>query len=95
MRLVDYSYVLVRFRCDLCKRRGQSRLARLADKYGCETTIDQLLERMTRDCPWRKDGAFERSGCGIYCRDLPVRGPPDMPPGMLKLRLVRGRGPGG
>ena len=40
MRLVDYPYVLVRFRCDICKRSGQSRLARLADKYGCRTTLD-------------------------------------------------------
>ena len=85
MRLVDYPYVLVRFRCDLCKRSGQSRLARLADKYGCMTTLDELVERMTRDCPWRSDKALEVKGCGIYLPDLPPRHRPDLPPKPLKI----------
>jgi hypothetical protein len=85
MRLVDYPYVLVRFRCDLCKRSGQSRLARLADKYGCEITLDQLCERMTRDCPWRSDKALEVKGCGIYLPDMPPRHRPDFPPRPLRL----------
>lgn len=53
MRLVDYPFVLVRFRC------GLSKLARLANKYGCMTTLDALVERMTRDCPWRSDKALK------------------------------------
>ncbi len=88
MRLVDYPFVMVRMCCNTCKRSGQSKLARLAAKYGCEITLDELLERISRDCPWRKDGAFQKSGCGIYCRDLPPRVPPDLPPGMVKLRAV-------
>ena len=91
MRLVDYPFVLVRFRCNVCKRAGQSRLARLAHKYGCEATLDEVVERMTRDCPWRKDGAFDKSGCGIYCPDLPPRLPPNLPPGLLRLRVIKGR----
>lgn len=90
MRLVDYPYILVRFRCDLCKRSGQSKLARLAQKYGCETTLDALCERITRDCPWRSDKALEIKGCGIYLPDLPARVPPDLPPGMVRLRAVKG-----
>jgi hypothetical protein len=35
-RLVDFPYVLVRLRCDVCKRAGAYRLARLAVKYGAE-----------------------------------------------------------
>jgi len=31
---VDFPYVLVRLRCDTCKRAGSYRLARLAVKYG-------------------------------------------------------------
>lgn len=89
MRLVDYPYVLVRFRCDLCKRSGQSKLARLAAKHGCEITLDQLVERISRDCPWRRDGAFNKSGCGIFCSDLPPKVPPNLPPGMVRLRVVR------
>ena len=88
MRLVDYPYVLVRFRCDLCKRSGQSRLARLADKYGCMTTLDELTERMTRDCPWRSEKALEVKGCGIYLPDVPPKVPPDLPPPVLKLKVV-------
>jgi hypothetical protein len=90
MRLVDYPYIVVRFRCDLCKRTGQSKLARLAAKYGCETTLDAMAERMTRDCPWRSDKALVVKGCGIYLPDLPPKRPPDLPPGMLKLRVVGG-----
>jgi hypothetical protein len=88
VRLVDYPFVLVRFRCDLCKRSGQSRLARLADKYGCMTTLDGLVERITRDCPWRRDGAADLKGCGVYLPDLPPKSPPDLPP--RPLRLVAG-----
>ena len=38
-RLVDYPYVLVRLRCDVCKRAGAYRLARLAVKYGAEICL--------------------------------------------------------
>ena len=89
MRLVQYPFVIVRIRCDLCRRSGQSRLARLAAKFGPEATLDQVVERLTRDCPWRKDGAADLTGCGAYCPDLPARVPPDVPPLMLKLRVVK------
>lgn len=89
MKLVDYPFVMLRLRCNTCHRSGQSKLARLAAKYGCEITLEELVERISRDCPWRKDGAFHKSGCGIFCCDLPPRVPPDLPPGMVKLRVVR------
>ena len=72
----------------LAERSGQSRLARLADKYGCMTSLDELVERMTRDCPWRSDKALDRRGCGIYLPDLPPRVPPDLP--SRPLRMVAG-----
>jgi len=43
MQLVGYPYVFVRLRCDLCKRSGQSRLVRLADKYGSPWRSDKAL----------------------------------------------------
>lgn len=89
MLLVDYPYVVVRFRCDLCHRSGQSKLARLSEKYGCMTTVDALAERITRDCPWRKEDALGSKGCGIYMPDLPPKVPPDLPPGILRLRVVQ------
>jgi hypothetical protein len=42
-RLVDFPYVLVRLRCDACKRGGSYRLARLAVKYGAEILLDDLI----------------------------------------------------
>jgi hypothetical protein len=85
MRLVDYPYVLVRIRCDTCKRSGQSKLARLADKFGCMATLDAVLERMSRDCPWREES---RGSCGIYLPDIPPKVPPDLP--RFPLKMVRG-----
>jgi hypothetical protein len=89
MWLVDYPFNLVRFRCDLSKRAGQSKLALLAAKYGCETTLDVTCERMSRDCPWRSEKALEIKDCGIYLLDIPPKVPPDVPPGVAKLRIVR------
>ena len=53
LRLVDFQYVLVRLRCDVCKRAGAYRLARLAAKFGSENLLDDLLVRLSADCPWR------------------------------------------
>src|SRR5262245_57593606 len=50
-RLVDFPYVLVRLRCDVCKRAGAYRLARLAVKYGAEILLDDLIVRLSADCP--------------------------------------------
>lgn len=49
-RLVDFPYVLVRLRCDTCKRAGAYRLARLAEKYGAEILVD--------DCPYAKKSSL-------------------------------------
>jgi hypothetical protein len=76
-RLVDFPYVLVRLRCDLCKRKGAYRLARLATKYGSEILLDDLVVRLSSDCPWRDDS--RGTGCGASFADLPPRRPPDMP----------------
>ena len=50
-RLVDFPYVLVRLRCELCKRAGSYRLARLATKFGSEILLDDLIVRLSADCP--------------------------------------------
>jgi hypothetical protein len=87
-RLVDYPYVLVRLRCDVCKRAGAYRLARLAVKYGAEILLDDLIDRLSADCPWRDE---PRGGCGARFCDLPPRRPPDMP-AARRLRVVGGKG---
>ncbi len=70
-RLVDFPYVLVRLRCELCKRAVSYRLARLATKYGSEVLLDDLIVRLSADCPWRDDP--RGSGCGARFADLPPR----------------------
>ena len=87
-RLVDYPWVLVRFSCDVCKRSGSHRLARLAVKYGSEILLDDLLLRVSSDCPWRDD---PRGNCGVRYPDLPPRRPPDMPARAMRM-IAGGKG---
>ena len=78
-RLVDFPYVLVRLRCEVCKRAGAYRLARLAVKYGAEILLDDLIVRLSADCPWRDEA---RGSC------VPPRRPPDVP--LPKMRIITG-----
>lgn len=66
-RLVDFPYVIVRLRCETCKRAGAYRLARLAVKYGAEILLDDLIVRLSADCPWRR-GDGTRVGSHPYRR---------------------------
>jgi hypothetical protein len=94
--LALYPFVLVRISCRQCPRRGAYRLARLAAKFGPETTLRDLLDRFSYDCIWRGDRrgkAKDSASCGIYLPDLEQPKPPDLPPGLVKLRLVKGPKP--
>ena len=71
-----------RLRCDVCKRAGSYRLARLAVKYGAEILLDDLLVRLSSDCPWRDE---PRGTCGARFSDLPPRRPPDMPARVMRV----------
>jgi hypothetical protein len=84
-RLVDFPYVLLRLRCEVRKRAGAYRLARLAVKYGAEILLDDLIVRLSADCPWRDE---PRGSCGAQFSDLPPRRPPDMP--RPKMRIIAG-----
>lgn len=88
--LATYPYVVVRLDCTLCRRQGRYRLARLADKYGANCTLKELLELLAGDCRYRGRQRHPiRPGCGARFRDLegPDRPSPDMPPSR-RLRLV-------
>lgn len=96
--LATYPFVVVRLACHVCKRDGAYRLARLAEKFGANMSMEDLLERVAFDCPWRRHPGARHPGkyeakCGAYFRDLdgPPR-PPDLPPAMVALRLVSGGG---
>ena len=59
-RLSDFPWVIVRIDCPLCPRRkGQYRLARLAEKYGADVQLCDLLDRIALDCPRRKTLPWE------------------------------------
>jgi hypothetical protein len=91
--LALYPFVVVRIGCRQCSRRGAYRLARLAAKFGPETTLTDMLDKFSFDCMWRRDRQGKPKGaasCGVYLPDLEQRRPPDLPPGLLKLRLVKG-----
>jgi len=49
--------------------------------------LDDLIVRLSSDCPWRDDP--RGSGCGAQFADLPPRRPPDMP-AARRLRVVAG-----
>ncbi|MDF2620762.1 MAG: hypothetical protein K0S00_3421 [Xanthobacteraceae bacterium] len=94
MRLVEYPYVLVRFSCTMCRRRGQMRLVRLAEKYGADTSMLTVLNNVAWSCSLPRKGSEHRkpqkygARCGIFLPDLGGSGPPpDMPP--VGLRLVK------
>jgi hypothetical protein len=89
--LAYYAFVVVRIACRVCSRRGSYRLARLAAKFGPEISLRDLMDRFTYDCLWRAEARSKKgkSACGVYLPDLEQPRPPDVPPGMVKLRLVK------
>jgi hypothetical protein len=89
--LSSFPYVVVRIGCELCKRQGSYRLARLAAKFGPEIGMEALLDRLAGDCEARNARHPYRSRCAARFIDLdPPRRPPDAPRTVLKV--VRGRG---
>ncbi len=91
-RLDTYPYVKVRLACRRCSRTGSYKLARLADKYGAQIKMGDLLAYLAGDCKiWERKLAWQ-TRCGAYFIDLdwPPR-PPDLPTeGQRRLRLVGG-----
>jgi hypothetical protein len=89
-RLAFYPFVVVRIACRVCSRNGAYRLARLAAKFGPEIGLRDLLDRFSYDCLWRAEARGRRgvSACGVYLPDLDQPRPPDLPPGLARLRVV-------
>lgn len=89
-RLSLYPFVVVRIGCRVCSRSGAYRLARLAAKFGPEISMRDVLERFSYDCLQRAEARGKRgqSACGVYLPDLEQPKPPDLPLGMMRLRLI-------
>lgn len=93
--LEHYPWIIVRFRCSRCRRYADSRLARLAERFGATETIARLVARFHATCPHRP---AKRNGrtmirdepCGGYCPDLGSTIPPDLPPSLSGLTLIDG-----
>lgn len=93
--LEHYPWVLVRFRCTRCRRYGDARLARLAEKFGATEKLAALVERFHATCPHRpakRNGRIVRwaDPCGGYCPDIGSHVPPDLPPSLSGLTLIEG-----
>jgi hypothetical protein len=89
--LAHYPLVVIRIACRVCSRRGSYRLARLPAKYGPELSLRDLTDRFSYDCLWRAEARSKKgkSACGVYLPDLEQPRPPDVPPGPVKLQLVK------
>ena len=81
----------IRIVCRGCSRRGSYRLARFATKFGPEISLRDLTERFSYDRLWRTEARSRKgkSAGGVYLPDLEQPRPSDVPPGMVKLRLVK------
>jgi len=94
-RLLDYPYIVVRFRCHVCERGGDARMVACAVSHGSYAMIGHLLRVFMRQCPWspydpaRKPRKYGHR-CGAYMPDLLSGRPPDLPPAMTGLTLIEG-----
>jgi hypothetical protein len=77
--LASYPYVKVRLACRRCSRKGSYSLARLAEKYGAEVRLMDLLGHLAGDCAmWEPRHPI-----------MEPKPPPDLPPAARrKLRAV-------
>jgi hypothetical protein len=90
--LAFYPFVVVRIACRVCPRHGAYRLARLAARFGPEIALRDLTDRFSYDCLWKAEARTKgrQSSCGVYLPDLEQKRPPDLPPGLAPIRLVKG-----
>jgi hypothetical protein len=97
-RLLDFPWVIVRVDCPLCPhRKGQYRLVRLAEKFGADIQLCDLIDQIAIDCPrkslqWKRSPNEYAPRCKARFTDLEAvsRPPPDLPPTMRKLRVIVG-----
>ena len=65
--------MVVRFACRDCPRIGRYRLAVLAEKFGAEASMFDVLEEISSACPRSREKHPGRR-CQAYLPDLPQAG---------------------
>ncbi len=89
-RIRDYPYVVVRFACRDCPRIGQYRLAALAERFGADALMVDVLEAISSTCLRNKEKHPGRR-CQAYLQDLVDPKPPDLPAAVAKrLQVIKG-----
>ena len=91
LRLRDYPYVVVRFACRDCPRIGKYRLAVLAERFGADALMVDVLQAISAACLRNKERHPGRR-CQAYLPDLVDPKPPDLPAAVVgeRLRLIKG-----
>ena len=90
LRLRDYPYVVVRFACRDCPRLGRYRLAILAERFGAEMAMADVLDAIAGGCARNRERHPGRR-CQAYLPDLADPTPPDLPAAVgRRLRLIAG-----
>lgn len=89
LRLRDYPYVVVRFACRDCPRIGRYRLAALAERFGADAMMIDVLEAISSTCQRNKEKHPGRR-CQAYFPDLLDPRPPDLPAAGKRLRVIDG-----
>jgi hypothetical protein len=69
LRLRDYPYVVVRFARRDCPRLGRYRLAVLAERFGAEMAMADVLDAIAGACPRNRERHPGRR-CQAYLPDL-------------------------
>lgn len=93
--LIEYPWVVIRFRCHYCERGGDSRTVACAIDFGSHATLNELLHIFMRACPWNPHSKHRKPQkygmkCGAYLPDIGRTSPPDLPPSMTGLTLIEG-----
>ncbi|KFC63953.1 hypothetical protein FG93_05463 [Bosea sp. LC85] len=91
--LRHYPWIVIRFRCNYCKRWADGGLAACAEKFGAAMTLGDLLEMFRGRCAWRAEiRKPQKYGfkCGGYCLDIGKTRPPDLPATMSGLTVIEG-----
>ncbi len=92
-RLSEYPYVIVRIACTRCPRKGQYRLVRLAERFGADARLTDVLSKLSASCP-HADTARHQSvhdRWGAVFPDLVKPTPPDVPLAPQGMHIVGGR----